>query len=150
MPESSLDQLPAPPRRRPPLSRGRVRILRAVAEALFAREGRAVPVDRLDWLEVEVNQYLASTTGVTRSFVWFSLTLLEIAPPFSGIRLARFSRCTVAERQRCLHELETSPLFFSAVVAVLSKALLCTIYFEHPDALAETLAEIADVRSEVA
>jgi hypothetical protein len=120
------------------LSDRKLRILRCTTEALFSDAERTVPTDRLDWVDIEINDYLAATSGVTRTVVWFVLSILQFAPPLTGVRLARFTNCSVADRQRCLHRLERSPFFFSTLVAVLTKALLCTIYFEHPDALAET------------
>jgi hypothetical protein len=136
--DAAFSALPSPPRRRRLLSDRKVLILRRAAEAIFASRNQAVPQERLDWLEIEINDYLAATSGMTRSVVWFFLNLIQIAPPFTGVRIARFTSCTIEQRQRCMHRLESSPFFFSTVVAVLTKALLCTIYFEHPDALLET------------
>lgn len=129
---------PSPPRRRRLLGRRRAAILRAVAETIFWDGTQPVPPERLDWLAVEIDDYLGATTGVTRTVVYIALWILQFSPIFTGVRLALFTGSTVPQRLKAFQRLEHSPLFFSSVVATLTKALLCTLYFEHPAANAET------------
>jgi hypothetical protein len=71
----------------------------------------------------------------TRYLFLVALFLLEwLAPLYSG-RLARMSGLPFEVRVRALERLDATP--FSLVLA-LPKAVLCMIYYEHPDALAET------------
>lgn len=137
-PLSATELVPPPPRRAPLLSRRQRRVLRAVAEGLFSEPDHQVPADRLDWLEVECDDFLAATTGLTRTIVWLALTVLQLSPPLS-IWTPRFmTGCTIEQRQKCLERIESSPLVFVSLLVALIKAFLSSMYFEHPDALAET------------
>lgn len=137
-PSTSTELVPPPPRRSPLLSRRQRRILRAVAEGLFSEPERPIPATRLDWLEVECDDFLAATTGMTRTIVWLALTVLQFSPPLSIWAPRLMTGCTIDQRQKCLERIESSPLVFVSLLVALIKAFLSSMYFEHPDALAET------------
>jgi hypothetical protein len=103
---------------------------RSVAEALFLTEQGPPPADRLDWLELEVEDFLARAGTRSRFIVSLALfAVVFLAPLLSG-RLISFSRLGVEERANALARLEDT--FGAPVLAV--KAMLCVIYYEHPDA----------------
>jgi hypothetical protein len=135
---SSTALVPPPPRRTPFLTPGRRRILRSIAEALFWDGREPVPAERLDWMLVELEDYLAATTGMTRTVVYIALTFIQVSPPFSIWKPRFMTACSIQERLVCLERLEKSPIVFSTLLAVLTKAVLSTIYFEHPDAMRES------------
>jgi len=129
---------PPPPRRTPLLSRRQRRVLRAVAEGLFSEPDRPVPADRLDWLEIECDDFLAATTGLTRTIVWLALTVMQLSPPLSIWTPKFMTSCTIEQRQKCLHRIESSPIVLVSLLVALLKAFMSSMYFEHPEALAET------------
>ena len=135
--ELALEPVAPPPRRSSVISRRRMRVLRAAAEALL-HDGIAAPDEsRMAWFLDEADDYAAATGGLTRTLLLWSFTVLQFAPPTSIWRLKRFTSCTIDERQRCLRKLERSPLVFVVLMAAGIKALVGLVYFEHPAALRE-------------
>lgn len=103
---------------------------RAVAEALFSTEAGPPPAERLDWLERELEDFLARAGARSRFIVSLALFAVVVLAPLVSLRLRRFVRLSVNERARALARLEDT--FGGPVLAV--KAILCVIYYEHPDA----------------
>lgn len=130
--------VPPPPRRSPFLTRGRRKILAAIAQALFFDGKTPVAEHRIAWMLEEIDDYLAATTGMTRTVVYVALTLIQISPPFSIWKPRLLTGCTVDERLKCLERLEKSPIVYSALLSILTKAVLSTLYFEHAESMAES------------
>lgn len=107
-----------------------VRRARAVAEALFLTEEGPPPADRLDWLEREVEDFLARAGARSRFVVGLALFAVVFLAPLLSWRFVAFSSLAVHERARVLGHLEDT--FGAPVLAV--KAMLCVLYYEHPDA----------------
>jgi hypothetical protein len=100
---------------------------------VFARNGHAPPEDRLSWLDGELEDFLARAGTRSRVMLTFSLWLVAVAAPLAFRRWARLEALPVADRVAALAALERA--LPEPLLAV--KALLCLIYYEHPDAARE-------------
>ncbi len=113
------------------------RVVRAcgrIAEALFHDGEDSPPAERIAWLESDVRDFLGRATG--RARVMFRLCVFVIVwfGPLWALSLPPLTRLSVAARIAVLERLERSPLGFAFFGA---KALLCLMYYEHPDAARE-------------
>ena len=110
-----------------------MRALVAIAEAVFSRNGRPPAAERLSWIEREMEDFLARAGFRSRlmfsSMVWHTTVL---APLLSG-RFALLYTLPLPERVQAVARLERR--FSEPLLAV--KALLCLVYYEHPDAALE-------------
>jgi hypothetical protein len=106
----------------------------SLAEALFATDAGPPPAERMAWLARDLDDFL-SHAG-TRAGVVFRLALFAVsimAPWFAG-KLGPLGRLAVPDRILALSRLEQSPLGLSLFAV---KAILCILYYEHPDAATE-------------
>lgn len=108
--------------------------VRAFASGMFDT-GDGIPADRLDWLQEDVEAFLAHAGPRTTFLFTLVMVLLEWAPPFVLGRPRRFSKLTPKERLRFLERVDASRL--AALIAA-PKAVLSLCYYEHPEALRET------------
>lgn len=106
---------------------------RALAGCLFDA-GRGVPEDRLDFALDDVDDFTRRAGTKTRLAFVASLLLLEWLWPLAFGLFGRFSRLPLARRLHLLERIEETAL---APLLVLPKAMLCLVYFEHPEALRE-------------
>lgn len=119
---------------RPIVGRGLLSRARVIAEGVFASEEGGPAGDRLDWLVLEIEDQLARGGPQIRlTLALGTLAVVLLAPLHVG-RLRTLGSLTVAERVHALDAMESGPLA-SAVLAV--KALLCVLWYEHPDSQAE-------------
>ncbi len=110
-----------------------LRAVRAIAEALFSKEGVPPPEERLSWLDGECEDFLARCGAQSRFFFSLMVALVSvIAPLFLG-RVGRLGALSVPDRVRAMARLERR--FGEPLLAV--KAILCLLYYEHPDASRE-------------
>jgi hypothetical protein len=118
-----------------PIVRARtLRRLRVVAEAVFSTEHGAPPAARLDWLLAELEDFLARAGSRTRGVLGLAVFAVTVLAPLFAGHLPPLGRLPLRERARALTLLERSR-FGAPVLAV--KALLCVLYYEHPDAARE-------------
>jgi choline dehydrogenase-like flavoprotein len=118
---------------KPIVARATVRAAVAIAEALFARMGRPPAADRLAWIEREIEDFLARS-GVRARFVLSLLVwLVSLLAPLFVHRFGMVSALALEDRVRALAVFERR--FGAPLLAV--KAILCLIYYEHPDAARE-------------
>lgn len=113
------------------LSRATLETTRAVAEALFSYQDSAPPSERLDWVMDEYADFMARTTGRGRLLFFAAATTVSVVAPLLRRRLPPFRKLTLPERVRALRAFEASPL---GGVLIALRAILCLIYYEHPDA----------------
>ncbi len=114
----------------PIAARVTVRRAIAIAEAVFARDGALPPVERLEWLALELEDFLARAGARSRFFLSLMIGLVSfLSPVFIG-RGPGVMRLALCDRIRALTTLERR--FGEPLIAV--KALLCLLYYEHPDA----------------
>ncbi|MGE0785512.1 MAG: hypothetical protein AB7S26_07480 [Sandaracinaceae bacterium] len=118
----------------PGIGRTTRRRARAIAEALFAREDGPPPAERLAWMEDELGEFFGHISARGRwIFIACVTTIYFLAPLLIG-RLATLGALDVPTRGRAIEAIERSPLSLALFGA---KAVLCILYFEHPDAAAE-------------
>jgi hypothetical protein len=118
---------------RPIVPAGVIRRARAVAQAIFLRADGPPPEERLDWLATELEDFLARADSQTRVVFRLALFVVGVLAPLSIGRFRSLSSLDPSERARALARLEDG--FGPPVLAV--KALLCVLYYEHPDAASE-------------
>ncbi|MFO0547649.1 MAG: hypothetical protein U0271_04625 [Polyangiaceae bacterium] len=107
---------------------------RAFAEALFSTDDGPPPSERLDWLMVELADFIEQAGARTEFIMRAGLGVATwAAPPLVG-NAPPLARVPVEARARALERLERSP-FGLPLLAV--KAILCILYYEHPDVLRE-------------
>jgi hypothetical protein len=111
-----------------------LRDARAFAEALFSTDQGAPPEARIDWLLAELAAFTehagARATLILKGGL---LTASWLAPPLIG-RAPPLARLSVADRCKALDKLEHTP---AGLPLLAVKAMLCIIYYEHPDVLRE-------------
>lgn len=111
-------------------------VIRAIAEALFDDGEGGPPSDRLTWFEREINDFFASADGLSSLLLQVAPWALELSPLLTLTKPALFTQLSRAERQLCLERMEHSSFPPFGLLYLLCKALICLIYFEHPEALA--------------
>ena len=133
---AALDLVEPPPGAR--MSEATKRRTRAAAEAIFARiDGDAIaapPEDRITWLVTDLDDFLARVRGQTRVVFLVSLWVVSVIGPLFVRAFGGLGALPVPRRVEALGKMEESGLA-PAVLGV--KALLCTLYYEHPDAARE-------------
>jgi hypothetical protein len=137
---SEAEIIPQPAARRvrradaPGLSPGSLRTARALAEALFADENGPPPRERLDYLESDLGDFFGHISARGRLIYTLALLALGWLGPLLIGRFAHFTRLGLDERTHVLERVERSPLSLALLAA---KAMMCVVYFEHPDAAKE-------------
>ena len=103
---------------------------RSFAEALFMTEEGPPPVERIDWLLDELDDYLACAGGRAQLVFQSAVTgLLTLAPLAIG-KLPPLTRLSLEDRVRAIERVEQSSAGLSVLAA---KTMLCFIWYEHPD-----------------
>jgi hypothetical protein len=110
-----------------------IRAIRAIAEATFATRTGPPPAARLEWLDGEVADFLARSGSRSRFLFAFMVFVVSAIAPLLIARLPPLRRLPLAERIVALSRLERR--FAEPLLAV--KAILCLIYYEHPEAARE-------------
>ncbi len=111
-----------------------LRALRAIAEALFATARAPAAPERLDWLELELEDFLARAGARTRFVLRLAVFAVCVLAPLGVLRFVPLRHLRLADRIHALRRLESSK-FSAPLFAV--KALLSLLYYEHPDAARE-------------
>lgn len=106
------------------------RHLRAFAEALFSTEAGPPPAARIDWLMVEMDDYLLRAGPAARFVFGLSLWVVTLLSPVFIRRLPTLASLDVPERIDALTHMEES---FASAPVLAVKAFLCVVYYEHPD-----------------
>lgn len=108
-----------------------LRTTRALAEALFATRDGAPPAERIDWLSEELDDFFARAGTKSRWLFLVSLFTVSVVAPLLVGRLSPLRSLPLDLRTRALEKMERGS-FALPLLAV--KAMLCVIYYEHPDA----------------
>lgn len=112
---------------------------RAVAEALFATaEGPADPA-RITWVSAELLDFMGRAPGRARLLLTLSLFALTWIAPLFVWRLGPLAALELEARAEALERVEQSLLGPASLAA---KAMLCLLWFEHPDTQRETRTEV--------
>ncbi len=108
--------------------------LMLISEALFSKDGTPPAPERIAWLRAEVGDFLSRASPLGRLlFVLGSLVVCWLAPLFVGA-LPPLARLPFARRVEALERFETRRV---APVLIALRAILCLLYYEHPDAARE-------------
>jgi hypothetical protein len=121
-----------------PVARGILGRARTVAEVLFASDEGPPPAPRIDWLVRELSDFLGRTGAFSRLLLGAGLLATVVIAPLLVGRLRPFSSLPFGDRRHALERFERSGL---GLVLLPCKALLCILYFEHPDVAREIGAD---------
>ena len=105
----------------------------AIASAVFATDAAAVSPERLSYLEREFEDFLARSGPRARLMLSSMIWLVVLVAPLLIGKLGPLGALSPGDRMRALDRLERG--FGEPLVAV--KAILCLLYYEHPDAARE-------------
>lgn len=113
--------------------------MRALIETIFAREDGAgsvarPPPERVDWVCLELDDFLARASLRAFAIVALSLAAVSLVAPLLVRRFGALASLPLALRIEALERFERSALA-PALLAV--KALASIHYYEHPDAARE-------------
>ncbi len=111
-----------------------VRKLQALAEAIFATEAGPPPESRIRWVCAEMDDVLAHSGPSARTLFRAATYAVAAAVPVFARRPVPLERMSLKARIVALDRMERS-LAAPPLLAV--KALLCILYYEHPDAARE-------------
>ena len=88
------------------------------------------PAARIDWLMVEMDDYLLRAGPAARIIFGLSLWVVTLLSPVFIRRLPTLASLDVPERIDALTRMEES---FASAPVLAVKAFLCVVYYEHPD-----------------
>jgi hypothetical protein len=107
-----------------------------VAEALFTTTEGPPPPARLGWLCAELADFLGRIGPRARWTFRLALWFVAWSAPLALGRLPPLARLSQADRFRALERMERGGMAQTAAILAV-KAVLCILYYEHPDAAAE-------------
>lgn len=107
---------------------------RIVAEAIFSTDAGPPPAERLDWLSTQFDDLLRRVSPIARLAFRAVLLVLSVLPPLYVGRPAPLRALDVPTRVRALARFERG---FAAGALLMVRAMLCIIYYDHPDAARE-------------
>lgn len=107
---------------------------RAFAEALFSDEASPPPNDRLEWALEDLENFLALSGGRARAVFQASMLAVTTLAPLTIRRAGPLWRLSIPHRIEAIEQFERTPLGLAVFGA---KAMLCIVYYEHPDSAAE-------------
>ncbi len=110
------------------------RATRAVVEALFADESGPPPEERIDWTVEDVEDFLARSGPRARTIFRASMLALTALAPLTIGRPLPLVALDYRARAEAIERFERTPLGLAVLGA---KAMLCIVYYEHPDSAAE-------------
>jgi len=126
-----VDQAPEQSSRAP--EKAWLRDVAAVGDVLFATADGPPPPERMAWLAAQIEDFMARMEPRSRFVFRASLFALSWVAPLLVFRFAPLRALSYETRARSLPRLERTPL---AVTVFAVKAILCIVYYEHPDAAA--------------
>ncbi len=91
---------------------------------------------RLDALVDDVDSYVSHASRPLRVGLLVMLEVVRFTPLFLLWRFATFASLACADRAEILERMERSRFVPLTLVVAAYKAILCLLYFEHPEALA--------------
>ncbi|MEZ4265752.1 MAG: hypothetical protein R3F39_05185 [Myxococcota bacterium] len=118
----------------PPVTRAWLKQAASVAEVIFESDEGPPPPERIRWLCAQLDDFMARAGSRSRLVFRLALFVIGWLAPWLALRPLPFRFLSHDRRILALERLELSPLA-PAMFAV--KALLCILYYEHPDAARE-------------
>ncbi|MBX3249085.1 MAG: hypothetical protein KF901_18040 [Myxococcales bacterium] len=107
---------------------------RAFAEALFATEAGPPPAARVAWLLDDVEDFLGRAGGRSQAIFSASMLALTTLAPLTIGAAPPLARLGWRDRVRAVERFEQTPLGLAVLGA---KAMLCFVWYEHPDSAGE-------------
>jgi hypothetical protein len=103
----------------------------AISEALFSEDSGPMPKARLDWLVAEYSDFLSRAPSSKRLLFAIASGVVSFIAPLLIAKFSSFASLSFSDRVRALRRLETRPV---GKILIPLRAILCLIYYEHPDA----------------
>lgn len=103
----------------------------AVAATLFTTDAGPPPPERIAWLCDDLHDFFVRAGDRARGTFRVCLAVISLTAPWFVGRLGTFRSLDETLRARALERMERSPL---ALAVFGAKAVLCFVYYEHPDA----------------
>jgi len=116
------------------ISKTNLKTIESIAEALFSVEGVPPPYGRIGWLGQEVADYMSRVSVLGRFLFVCALLLVSRVAPVMVFRFCPLYRLSLERRILALTRYESSAIGTSLIPI---KAIVCIIYYEHPDAARE-------------
>ena len=110
------------------------RTARAFSEALFSTDEGAPPAERIDWLMIELEDYLAHSGSQAQLVFQASMLALLTLAPISAGKARPLTALSLEHRVEAIERFESTPLGLAVLGA---KAMVCLIWYEHPDVQAD-------------
>lgn len=107
---------------------------RAFAEALFHTDTGAPDPKRIDWLLDELDDYLACSGTRAQLVFQGAITALQTLAPLSDGKPVPLTMLKPEARAAAIEKFEETSLGLAVLGA---KAMLCLIWYEHPDVRAD-------------
>lgn len=117
-----------------PLEVGWHRDLHALASVLFARGGQPPDDARLIWAVRQIDDMLTKIGGRGAFIYRTSLFVVSWIAPLFVFSFPKLRRMSFERRIRALERFEAGP---AGMMLFAIKALLCIVWFEHPDSARE-------------
>jgi hypothetical protein len=111
---------------------------RVFAEALFSTEEGPPDPARVQWLIDDLRDFLGRAGGNARLVLWACLLACNWLAPLFIRRLPTLAELTPEDRAHALDRVEQTSF---GPIALGPKAILCMLWFEHPDTQRETRTE---------
>lgn len=111
------------------------RAIFATAEALFPPNALGAPDHREAEVAARLEQFLDEVPASYRRLVTLLFVFVEWCPPWVALYPRRFSKLSVASRQRLIRRWRASPLFPLRIIGDAVKGLGTMIYCSHPAVL---------------
>lgn len=112
----------------------------ALCEALFSTRQGPPPEGRLAWLVDELDHFLSYAGARARLSFLLCLHSVDRMAPAVARKAGPLSSLPVGERLAAIERFERSPLGLSLFGA---KAILCILYYEHPESLRDAGVEVS-------
>lgn len=116
----------------PPASK--MATLGTLAEIVFADEDGPPPPERVRWFVHEFDDFLSRVGARSRFIVSAAMGVVNRVSPLMALRPGPLRRLSRERQVLALERLEKSPL---APALLATKAGMCLVWFEHPDAAEE-------------
>lgn len=107
---------------------------RAFAEALFFTDAGAPDPKRIDWLLDELDDYLARSGTRAQLVFQGAITALQTLAPLSDGKPVPLTMLSPEARAKAIEKFEETALGLAVLGA---KAMLCLIWYEHPEVRAD-------------
>jgi len=118
--------------------------IRTIAEALFSDENGPPPADRIEWLLAAMDEFMEHAGPGRRGFQ-LAVKAVHVLAPIVARRPRSLAKMSIAERVSALSLLEASAVGGPLTGA---KLVMCTVYYEHPDAAAAIGCDAHDLSAD--